>query len=125
MAPVTKQQFWRHLSTEICAVERVKGLLEKSRQRLRKLKIRNARLRHGDGLTDWQHQAPFDAIIAAAAPEDVPQILIDQLAPNGRIVMPVGGDTQRLIQVTMTEEGPEITTVEEVRFVPLLPGRQS
>jgi protein-L-isoaspartate(D-aspartate) O-methyltransferase len=110
---------------EICAVERIKGLLEKSRQRLRKLKIRNVRLRHADGLAGWADEAPFDAIIAAAAPEDIPQTLIDQLAPGGRLVMPVGGQIQQLVQVTMTPDGLETTAVEEVRFVPMLPGRQT
>ncbi|MEE4204069.1 MAG: protein-L-isoaspartate(D-aspartate) O-methyltransferase, partial [Halieaceae bacterium] len=100
---------------EICAVERIKGLLEKSRQRLRKLKIRNVRLRHADGLAGWADEAPFDAIIAAAAPEDIPQTLIDQLAPGGRLVMPVGGQIQQLVQVTMTPDGLETTAVEEVR----------
>ncbi len=110
---------------EICAVERIKGLLEKSRQRLRKLRIRNVRLRHADGLAGWEDEAPFDAIIAAAAPEDIPQVLIDQLAPGGRLVMPVGGRNQRLVQVTLTEDGPQTTAVEEVRFVPMVPGRQT
>ena len=110
---------------EICAMERIKGLLEKSRQRLRKLKIRNVRLRYADGLTGWADEAPFDAIIAAAAPEEIPQTLIDQLAPGGRLVMPVGGQIQQLVQVTLTPDGLETTAVEEVRFVPMLPGRQS
>jgi protein-L-isoaspartate(D-aspartate) O-methyltransferase len=109
---------------EVCAVERIKGLLEKSRQRLRKLRIRNVRLKHADGLTGWVDEAPFDAIIAAAAPEEIPEALIQQLAPGGRLVMPVGGQEQHLVQVTLTEEGPEVTAMEPVRFVPLVPGRQ-
>ncbi|MDP5052892.1 MAG: protein-L-isoaspartate(D-aspartate) O-methyltransferase [Congregibacter sp.] len=107
---------------EVYALERIKPLLLAARKRMRQLKLRNVQMRHGDGYEGWESQAPFDGILAAAAPERVPQALLAQLAPGGRLVMPVGGREQTLYVVERTESGFEHYDIEPVHFVPLLPG---
>jgi protein-L-isoaspartate(D-aspartate) O-methyltransferase len=107
---------------EICAVERIKPLLERARRQLRMLKIRNVRLRHGDGLEGWSSEAPFDLILGAAAPEQIPAALLEQLAPGGRLILPVGGRRQTLTIVTATQEGFVEEAIEEVNFVPMISG---
>lgn len=107
---------------EVYSVERIKPLLQKARQRMRQLKLRNVHVAHADGGLGWADKGPFDGILAAAAPERLPEELLRQLAPGGRLVIPVGGDTQHLQVVDRTHEGFETTIVEEVRFVPLRPG---
>lgn len=107
---------------EICAVERIKPLLERARKQLRMLKIRNVRLRHGDGLEGWSSEAPFDLILGAAAPEQIPAALLEQLAPGGRLILPVGGRRQTLTIVTATQEGFVEEAIEEVNFVPMVSG---
>ena len=109
---------------EVYAMERIKGLLDRSRERIRALRLRNVQLRHADGLDGWADKGPFDVIIAAAAPERIPEQLLAQLAPGGRLIMPVGGSQQQLLVVTNTPDGPETTEVEDVRFVPMLPGTE-
>ena len=110
------------LVDEICAIERIKPLLDRARKQLRALKIRNVRWRHGDGLEGWASEAPFDLILGAAAPEHLPQTLLAQLAPGGRLILPVGGRRQKLIMVTATEEGFAEEVIEEVNFVPMISG---
>lgn len=110
------------LVEEVYALERIKPLLQAARKRMRQLKLRNVQMRHGDGYDGWASQAPFDGILAAAAPERVPETLLEQLAPGGRLVMPVGGREQSLVVIERTESGFERRTVEPVRFVPLVPG---
>ena len=103
-------------------VERIKPLQQKARQRIRQLKLRNVQMNHADGGMGWAERGPFDGILAAAAPESIPQELLQQLAPGGRLVIPVGGETQLLHVVDHTHEGFETTVVEAVYFVPLRPG---
>ena len=112
------------VAAEVYSIERIKPLLDKARQRLRTLKARNVRCKHGDGFEGWSEFAPFDVILGAAAPETVPENLLDQLAPGGVLLLPVGGSSQKLIQVTLTPEGFEQTIVEDVFFVPMLEGVQ-
>jgi protein-L-isoaspartate(D-aspartate) O-methyltransferase len=107
---------------EICAIERIKPLLERARKQLRALRVRNVRLRHGDGLDGWASEAPFDLILGAAAPERLPIQLLEQLAPGGRLILPVGGERQQLMMVTATPEGYVEEVIEEVNFVPMLRG---
>jgi len=109
---------------EIYAIERIKGLVDKARQRMRALRLRNVQLRHADGLEGWLDKGPFDVILGAAAPEQVPEALVSQLAFGGRLILPVGGRAQQLIVVTKTSEGLETTCVENVKFVPMLPGTE-
>ena len=112
------------VASEVYSIERIKPLLDKARQRLRTLKARNVRCKHGDGFEGWSEFAPFDVILGAAAPEAVPENLLGQLAPGGVLLLPVGGSSQKLIQVTLTPEGFEQTIVEDVFFVPMLEGVQ-
>ncbi|KAA1193446.1 protein-L-isoaspartate(D-aspartate) O-methyltransferase [Pseudohalioglobus sediminis] len=110
------------LVEEVYSVERIKPLQQRARQRMRKLKLRNVSMNHADGGMGWPERGPFDGILAAAAPERIPEELLQQLAPGGRLVIPVGGDKQHLHVVDRTHEGFETTVVEAVRFVPLRPG---
>lgn len=110
------------LVDDICAIERIKPLLERARKQLRALRVRNVRLRHGDGLDGWASEAPFDLILGAAAPEHLPTQLLEQLAPGGRLILPVGGERQQLMMVTATPEGYVEEVIEEVNFVPMVRG---
>ena len=110
------------LVDEICAIERIKPLVERARKQLRALRVRNVRLRHGDGLDGWGSEAPFDLILGAAAPEHLPTQLLEQLAPGGRLILPVGGERQQLMMVTATPEGYVEEVIEEVNFVPMVRG---
>ena len=110
------------LVDEICAIERIKPLLERARKQLRALRVRNVRLRHGAGLGGWASEAPFDLILGAAAPEHLPTQLLEQLAPGGRLILPVGGERQQLMMVTATPEGYVEEVIEEVNFVPMVRG---
>ena len=110
------------LVDEICAIERIKPLLERARKQLRALRVRNVRLRHGDGLDGWASEAPFDLILGAAAPEQLPTQLLEQLATGGRLILPVGGERQQLMMVTATPEGYVEEVIEEVNFVPMVRG---
>ncbi|MEO0436216.1 MAG: protein-L-isoaspartate(D-aspartate) O-methyltransferase [Pseudomonadota bacterium] len=110
---------------EVFALERIKPLLQAARKRMRQLKLRNVQMRHGDGFEGWLSQGPFDGILVAAAPEQVPQSLLAQLAKGGRMILPVGADEQRLMLIEHTDQGFEQREVEAVRFVPLVPGLSS
>jgi protein-L-isoaspartate(D-aspartate) O-methyltransferase len=81
------------------------------------------RIVNGDGSCGWEQGAPFDAILAAASGSHVPQPLIDQLAPGGRLVMPLGGQlwAQKLVKITKLPDGrTERQSLGKVRFVPLI-----
>ena len=108
------------ISKEVYSVEIVKPLAEEARKRLKDLGYKNVTVRHGDGYRGWPEKAPFDVIIVAAAPDHVPQPLVDQLAPGGKMVIPVGRFYQQLIVIERDEEG----TVHQnpnipVMFVPM------
>ena len=110
------------LVEEVYSVERIKPLQQKARQRMRQLRLRNVHMNHADGGMGWPERGPFDGILSAAAPERIPADLLEQLAPGGRMVIPVGGASQQLQVVTRTEDGFETESIEEVNFVPLRPG---
>lgn len=111
------------LVERLFSVERIRPLQEKARTRLQRLKLYNVMLRHSDGGMGWPEKSPFDGILVTAAPTEVPEELLQQLAPNGRLVIPVGGDLQQLKRVTRLEDGSFATEVlEGVKFVPLLSG---
>jgi protein-L-isoaspartate(D-aspartate) O-methyltransferase len=108
---------------QLFTIERISELLRSTRTRLAELGCGNIRYRHGDGLKGWPGQAPFDGIIVAAAPAEVPQILLDQLAPAGRLIIPIGDrGRQELVRMTRTESGFEREHLCWVSFVPLLEG---
>ncbi len=106
----------------VFSVERIKILQEKARERIRLLKLRNVSFRYSDGGLGWPEKAPFDGILSAASPAQIPQELLDQLAIGGTLVTPVGEDRQELVVVKRTEDGFERQKVIDVRFVPLRSG---
>jgi protein-L-isoaspartate(D-aspartate) O-methyltransferase len=106
----------------VYSVERIKPLQSKARARLRNLRLKNVSLRHADGGMGWETEAPFDGIVATAAPEKVPAELCEQLALGGRLIIPVGLETQHLQVITRGSEGFETVTYDPVRFVPLRTG---
>ena len=107
----------------IYSIERVEPLVQRARERLLELDVRNARLRHGDGMKGWPTQAPYDGILAAAAPLTLPEALVAQLAVGGRLVAPVGPEgEQQLLRLTRTETGVMREILGPVSFVPLLGG---
>jgi protein-L-isoaspartate(D-aspartate) O-methyltransferase len=108
------------LVDEVYSIEIICDLAEEARRRLEDLGYDNVTVRCGDGYAGWPDQAPFDVIIVAAAPNEVPDPLIDQLAPGGRLVIPVGDVHQELVVIEKHEDG----TIERhayggVRFVPM------
>jgi len=110
------------LVAKVYTIEIVEPLARRARQVLGELGYRNVEVRVGDGYGGWRAAAPFDAIIVTAAPAAVPQPLIDQLKPGGRMVIPVGGasDVQQLLLVEKQSDGRTTTRrTLPVRFVPL------
>jgi protein-L-isoaspartate(D-aspartate) O-methyltransferase len=111
------------LAKEVYSIERLAPLLAKARQHLREIRSANARLRHGDGLLGMPEVAPFDAIIMSAAATHVPESLLDQLAVGGRMVLPMASNReQRLCVIDRTMQGYSEKRMDQVKFVPLLPG---
>ena len=110
------------LAKQVFAVERIAPLLARARGHLKQLKLSQIRLKHADGNFGLPEAAPFDTIILAAAAADIPQILLAQLAPGGRLVMPLGGAEQVISLVERGASGFVETRFDAVRFVPLLPG---
>ena len=113
-----------YFADEICAVERVKPLVIKSRENLRELGIRNIHFKHADGFEGWGENIKFDGIICAAAPRAYPQELLELLEINGKLVIPVGLESnQKLYVITkISETEHEEVIHEDVAFVPMLPG---
>jgi len=113
-----------HLVDQVYSVERIQFLLNLARQRMQKLNFHNVHFRLGDGYEGWSKQAPFDAILVTAAPERIPGKLVSQLAPGGRMVLPVGTTLQqRLMLITKTETGYDEQLLDWVSFVPMLKGQ--
>ena len=110
------------LVDKLYSVERIDPLLKNARQRLRDLKLRNVSLKLSDGTWGWPECGPYDAIIAAAAPEQIPDSLLEQLADGGRMILPVGGEKQRLILVERKGARFVHSDLEDVKFVPFLSG---
>jgi protein-L-isoaspartate(D-aspartate) O-methyltransferase len=85
----------------------------------RRLGYDNVHVRHGDGYAGWPSEAPFDAILVTAAPPAIPELLVEQLAPGGRMVVPVGEGSQDLQVLVQTDGRLERRSVLPVRFVPM------
>lgn len=112
---------------KVLSVERIKPLQNKARERLKMLGLRNVELKHADGGFGWPDESLFDGILSAAAPRSVPQGLLDQLAPNGVLIIPVGDEEQELVMVIRDGESNDFIrqVLEPVKFVPLLSGVSS
>ena len=109
------------LADSVFAVERIPALAHQARRALEAAGIRNVTVLVGDGTLGWRPFAPYDAILVAAASPEVPVPLIDQLAPGGRLIIPIGDrSAQTLTLVQRTPDGVRTSTVADVRFVPLL-----
>lgn len=109
------------LASAVYTIERLPGIAEQARDNLRACGIEHAIQRVGDGTLGWKEYAPFDAILVGAGSPDIPQPLLDQLSVGGRLLIPIGGlDEQKLVRVTRTAEGFERTTLDAMRFVPLI-----
>jgi protein-L-isoaspartate(D-aspartate) O-methyltransferase len=112
------------LVKRVYSVERIPELLRKTRQRLRELDIYNVQFRPGDGWEGWPKYAPYDGIIVTAAAPKIPEKLLEQLAPGGRMVIPVGPTGfQDLLLVTRKDGHFEEVSLGAVSFVPLVPGQ--
>jgi len=112
------------LASEVYAVERLKVLLDRARENLRPLRLPNLRLKCADGTLGLPEAAPFDTIIVAAGGMKVPPALRTQLAPEGRLLIPVGEGDQRLLLIERQGSVFKESWHEAVRFVPLLTGTE-
>lgn len=112
------------VAVNVYAVERIRPLLDRARDNLRPLRLPNVRLKYADGSMGLPEAAPFDSIIVAAGALGVPQALKDQLAPGGRLIIPVGGGEQRLLMIERQGNMFKESWHEAVRFVPLLTGTE-
>ena len=109
------------LVDSVYTIEIIESLANNAKNRLHNLNYNNVIVKHGDGYKGWPSAAPFDAIIVTAAPERVPQTLIDQLKVGGCIVIPVGDKWQELQLITKTDKfKTKKKTVIPVRFVPMV-----
>jgi protein-L-isoaspartate(D-aspartate) O-methyltransferase len=111
------------IAARVIGVERQHELVEVARQRVRRLGYDNVEIVEGDGTMGWPDEAPYDAILAAASGRHVPKALIGQLAPGGRIVMPLGRPdaVQHLVKLTKAGDGSlQQSDLGAVRFVPLI-----
>ncbi len=109
---------------KVYSVERIKPLQQRAKLRLQALQINNVMLQHTDGGMGLANYAPFDAILVTAAPDQVPAELLEQLAVDGIMVIPVGGSQQQELKVIHKKSATHYNTkiVEGVKFVPLLSG---
>jgi len=114
-----------HVFEEVYSVERIKALLERARANLIGLRLANLRLAYADGGAGLAAAAPFDAIVAAAAARQIPEALRQQLAPGGRMILPLHGDdgSQRLVLVERLGRGFRESELDAVKFVPFVAGK--
>ncbi len=114
------------LARRVYTLERHKPLLREAEERFRTLGLHTISTLHADGGLGWKPQAPFDRIIVTASAQDVPPVLVDQLAIGGIMVVPVGevSHTQILLRVMRTPTGIDVTELMPVRFVPMLAGTE-
>ena len=111
------------LVKNIWTIERIPELLRRAKQRLRELDIYNVQFKPGDGWEGWPKYAPYDGIIVTAAPDVVPEKLLQQLAPGGRLIIPVGPQgVQDLVMLTKRGDHFEQVSLGAVTFVPLVKG---
>ena len=116
------------LCRRVYSIETVQDLANSARTRLKRLGYDNVEVRYGDGYIGWPEAAPFDGILVAAAPEEIPAALCDQLKPEGRIIVPVGPvHGRQTLKVGYKDNGGKMhfTSTLPVAFVPMIPGRVS
>ena len=107
------------LAKEVFSIEIVPELAERARQTLNAMEYKNIRVKTGNGYEGWAEYAPYDGIIVTAAPDEVPKALIEQLAVNGKMVIPVGVGDQEMMIITKTASGVTEKRTLPVRFVPM------
>jgi len=109
------------LVKEVYTIEIVQELADTAKARLKRLKYDNVHVRFGDGYLGWKEAAPFDVVVVTAGADHVPQPLLEQLKPKGRLIMPVGAYTVQELQIHLKDEEGKIRmyTSHPVRFVPL------
>ena len=107
------------IAKEVYTIEIICSLAELSEKRLQEMAYENVTIRCADGYQGWKEYAPFDGVIVTAAPDHIPQPLVDQLKVGGRLVIPVGDVFQELMVITKTETGIKKMNAIPVRFVPM------
>ncbi len=107
------------IAKEVYTIEIIKSLADSAKERLKRLGYKNITVKCGDGYQGWKEYAPFDGIIVTAAPDHIPQPLIDQLKVGGRLVIPVGSEIQELKLLIKTDKGIIEKNIIPVRFVPM------
>lgn len=107
------------IAREVYTIEIIPALAERARSVLAELSYRNVNVKAGNGYLGWPEHDPFDAILVTAAPEEVPQALVDQLAVGGKMVVPVGADIQDIMIIERTARGLIERKTIPVRFVPM------
>jgi protein-L-isoaspartate(D-aspartate) O-methyltransferase len=113
-----------HIFPEAYSIERIKALLERARANLFGLRLANLRLAHGDGYAGLEKAAPFQSIVVAAAARQVPEALLRQLGPGGRMILPLHeGSGQRLVLLERGARGFTESELDPVRFVPMEMGK--
>jgi protein-L-isoaspartate(D-aspartate) O-methyltransferase len=113
------------LAQEVYTIEIIPELAQKARQILKELGYDNVHVKIGDGYQGWPEYAPYNAIVVTAAPEQVPPALVEQLALNGRMVIPVGKYYQEIVIITKTSDGVSKQKTIPVRFVPMTTDSES
>ena len=108
---------------QVYSIERIEALLTGARERFHELNYRNVKLKYGDGFLGWPENALYNGILVSAAPVEVPQALLGQLAPGGRLIIPMGrSGEQKLLSIVRTDEGFVEKRLDWVSFVPMLDG---
>lgn len=107
------------IAGEVYTIEIIESLAKSAEQRLQEMGYKNITVKYGDGYQGWKEHAPFDGIIVTAAPDHIPQPLVEQLKVGGRMVIPVGDLFQELKLLTKTADGMKEKNVIPVRFVPM------
>ena len=107
------------LVDKVFSIEIIEFLASRAQEKLNNLGIKNVVVKTGDGYQGWPEEAPFDAIMLTAAPEHIPQLLLDQLAIEGQLVLPLGKTVQKLVLVKRTQDGWQKDDLFPVSFVPM------
>ncbi len=113
-----------HLAKEVYTIEIVETLGKSSRNKLKELGYDNVEVRIGDGYRGWPEEAPFDVIILTAAPPEIPETLIEQLADGGILVAPEGDYMQELVKIEKNNGSVTRKNITFVRFVPMIHGKE-